>query len=363
MADSPRRLVVAFRQDRTIARLKNVVSAWEFARRIEAPFRLVWTNYDYLVDRDLALFDMFDEAKMRAIEPKIDFEFMSRQDFYASDYFEKPDPEKESRALSEWRALDFEHYYFRQTRVYVFPDLTVPPLERLAARRELFFSLPLHSDIQRALDATLAKFDLSNCIAVHLRRGDPLHGAWGIKLAGIGFEEEDAAPRMSKAFFPFAHRYAPNKAYFSAIDQFDPTQSIAVFSDDIEVRTAFEAAYPDRVIAVHDVLDGFDLTQTQRDYLEFQLMLRAQRLIGHKSAYATFAAEMGEIPMLNVAALVSCEDVVADLTEFIQDRPDRDFAMRHYLGCYVTYYDRYGPKSIADDFRGVLADLGGVSTV
>ncbi|MEL7115943.1 MAG: hypothetical protein AAGP08_10180 [Pseudomonadota bacterium] len=347
------RTIVGFRRDRLIARLKNFLAAWDFARIIDARFVLNWDNKDIADNGPCAFFDIFDEAQMHALEDEIALRFMPWEEFFEQPYAE-PDlriGKKEVIDPEAYRRRAFDHIWYLPTHSPRNVDWVGDT--RIEAKRALLARLTLHPNVSEALKLLDARIGVPDAVAVHIRRGDMIWADYGIKKAGL----VPARAGLRELAGPFAARYAPDATYHRMIADLPPDRKLVLFSDDPEMRVAFTERYANRVIDVHRALDKMELTRVQRDLTEFLLLSKLPHILGSGSAYATFAAELGGAGTTLTHGYLSADEVIADVLELTDARPDKAAAQAVYLGHYRNILERYGRADEVARVRDKIAAL------
>ncbi|MEL7116502.1 MAG: hypothetical protein AAGP08_13115, partial [Pseudomonadota bacterium] len=291
------RLVIAFRRDRIIARIRNFLSAWDFARRVNGHVLWNWDNRDVADNAPCAFFDLFSEEGMAALADEVSLSFMTGDAFDEQPYAKKSDAINKTTAidLDALRGQDFGPIWYAITQT---AGGTVP---RVDEKRALFQRLPIHPKIERALAEQDRRFDLKNAVSVHIRRGDMIWANYGIQKVG----RVPGHPITKSLARVFAYRYAPTPTYYRAISGLPEDQSLVLFSDDTEVREAFFERYKDRVLDVHAMLDQSDFSRAQRDFVEFLLMTRTKQVLSSESAFSAYAAELGGSSLIYALAALN----------------------------------------------------------
>ncbi|MEL7114983.1 MAG: hypothetical protein AAGP08_05215 [Pseudomonadota bacterium] len=365
------RQVFAFRGDRTISRLKNLLSAMDFCESIDAELTLYWYNYDKWTDVDLKFYDIFDEEKMAAQHPNLKLAFTSDDEFYDIIKPEEFGPERSltptelthvairltkqpSYSVEQFRELAFDRFWYDSTGNYPFADRLGDP--RLDEKRVLFDSLPLHGKILAALDEVKSGFDLNNAIGVHIRRGDVLSGPWGVMHAGVDVEGKAKKYHIKSASRSFIARHAHVNCYHRAIADLPSDKKVIIFSDDVSVRDEFEERYADRFVDIHKILDRMDLVSAQRDFAEFLVMKEVNEVIATDSAYAQFALALGRGKSNWIQQYIYAEDAMATMVEVLKERPDRDYAAIVVRRAYVEYLRKVHRPEEADKLEEASLD-------
>lgn len=362
--------VYSHRNDRLGARLKNLYFAWLFTETIGGRLIANWgadakiirsaTDASSTVANNYRFFDLFDEAQFRSRFPNIEVTHLTETSF--RDFWLTCDKQNTaeiahiaSGTLSTSAMAAFDRILFDATRQFEFADSLIINL----SAGYFFGNAPVHKRIEKAILDVEARCDLSRTICVHLRRGDLLN----LSSIAAHFAEHPENQRAEKRFLlsvqHFIMRYAPYHAYLALLHACSDIDHVMVMSDDAEVKARLENDVGDKCIHYDMILDSHELTQHQRDYAEFVLISRANRIVGTESAFVAFAAQIGAVEIESPYQFLDVSSYFDELNELFYLSRLPASATKQLLEAYATNFSRRsGLSAKADEFRQLALRYG-----
>ena len=302
-----RPVFIVRRGDRLAARLKSLLLAWRFSNEVGGQLVFCWfprdrSIYGALPPEPYGASLIWNLPRFYAERGFEDLIFLDgeyrRNDPYPS--LTGPDyaayrPDQFKRELFQGRALTFlesNHLDYR------FADDTNEVV--LDQMRHLLARLPLEPRVAEVLERARGELGDQPFVALHVRRGDVL------SLMRLAIPEMQSGTTSDIVL-----RYTRATAGYTApLDWYDPFvadaldrgEKVVFFSDTPETFEHFERIHGRRKLVKAATLTRGMKIPIQQAFVEFQLMMKASRVIGTRSSFAGFAARLAGVPVTNVQA-------------------------------------------------------------
>lgn len=340
-----RSTIMVRRGDRLIARLKHLFYAWRFADQINARIVMLWPQLPVFWHQ----FDGTDYS------PSLIFNL---RDFYAAGgaddlvFLEGPmnyPAQRRSLRDREFAAMrphkfdknyflnNPDTYYEQDAAIFSFQDEPRTREYTHKSLRKLYDRLPHDAAVTRSLDLARSRIKDDRYVGLHVRRGDVDEM---LKLELPKLADNGLAPeRLALLMGHYVCRTALNEFYYESIeDAIRSGLKIVYFSDSPDTLEHFANTFGRK----HFVDAGMFKARypIQKAFLDFNLLIGAERIISTGSNYASFAATLSNSEITNVAVTGGLEQLESHLhIEYLKDvkvgaenlRLLRDELERQYL--------------------------------
>lgn len=343
------------RADRLGARLNNLLCAMEFNRRVGGELAINWPPSGVTLGPDqfgddggsYRFFDLFDDDSFRLHHG------YARVTHLPAETFAQPLIEGNAvtlsqappRPIKDFKTPGSARVYYDLTSPYHFSDHAGP----YGQLRPLFLNLRLNSTVRAALREVTSQLPVKDALSLHVRRGDIMAMAHGNLEHPRPIDEYVRRQAMH-----FSSKYAPYDAYRDFIDRHGGSRPIIVLSDNPEAKTCFEHDYAGRFLDHDRILDRFDLTTHQRDFIEFLLIFLSHDSVGGMSAFIWLARALAEKKSKLIHAFIPVEALIRDLDALTGKTPSgrelRDYVLEEYA-------KRFASRGLATQLQGVQAEL------
>ena len=293
------------RNDRLFTRFKMMLYAWRLMEQVDGEVVMLWPGPGRGYPEEAAGYRpgmIFDLSAFAAAGGERWLTFVETEERPPEDAVALDGPEWAAAARRGLpRALFADGSRFRQEQPHRH-RLEGEPGDRLAmlARvRQLFLRLPVHADVEAARAAFRREHGLEagGYVGLHVRRGD-IYGMLPVALrvrkhGGLVLE------RLDRVLGYFVARTAPLEFYRPAVEAaIGRGRRILFTSDTPEVIAEFRHAFGDAFVD----LAGLTMpVAIQKAFADFLVLADAAEVIGTSSNFSSFAAEMGDVPFVNVA--------------------------------------------------------------
>ncbi len=333
-------IVIASRSDRLGGRLRNLLSGWDFAKKIDAQFAVNWpgTGHAKFIEPDsYDFFDLFDEISFRS---RGDISLCST---LPHEIFLKKRLRSGAILISDapWESIDYfkgaeKTIIYNATDRYRFSG-EEDGINSISHERELFQSLTLNDKVSDCLGESQKKFPFSEAISLHIRRGDvvPI-------LQNAGHASGDwRFNRVAKWTIAFADRYAPVQAYHAAIADHPAPKYLCIFSDDKPLRDVIADQYTDFFVDTEQTKKTANLSAVQAAFSDILMMSSTSSIICTNSSFSLFAAFIGRAEATPVMRYADPEQLIHDIDEILHDAPQKSLV----IDSLISAYDKLLPNS------------------
>jgi hypothetical protein len=315
---TPGRTIICRRRDRLISRLQAVLWSWRFARKMDAELFVYWPTADSKVaefdgpdfrfGNIISLADLYLKTGDRSI---VVFDDNGPADFgcphldYDPTYAAMRTGGFDPKALFEASPI---HHTSGARR---FRNVSEKPRDVIPDLRALYRTLPLNPLVAEDLDEALGFINSEGFTVAHVRRGDVLHQLSKTIGAFDGAPERQA--QFVKYLDHFIARISPLQNFYAETDKaVEAGEKVLLMSDGGEdVTRAFEKRYgAGKVVSIDKI--GRRRRPIQKAFLDFNVMVRATKIVTTRSNFGRFAASLSGAPCLDVT-LTSGHESVAEL--------------------------------------------------
>lgn len=353
-------LVYCRRIDRLGARLRNLLCAFCFAETINGRLMLFWPIRGDMIGENSSVpdgmshsfYELFDRDLIATTIPWLEIVDQDPtprgQRPFAAETNVSSLP---SCSLASLRERGDSTFFYDMTSPFRFSDIT----HNRSNLAKAFERLPLHPAVDEALRAVTTETRINDGIAVHVRRGDIM------AITLLSTDKLGAFNNTRRAqIFAFATKYAPYESYIRAINSLPGAErSVAVFSDDPEMKAVFQSDLPHRYVDYDSILDRMSLTPCQRDFVELLLISKAADSIGTRSAFVELAALIGNTKHQRLTKYITTDAIVRSLNQHITEQGDEAKALRVLiLEEYLKIFSHGKMVEEAEKVRSALLSMG-----
>jgi hypothetical protein len=306
------------------------------------------------IDHDAYLFfDIFDENRFRGafedvVVTSLDNDEMKRpwQQVKGVKSFQLS--QGATLKLSDFQNQSISPIYYDITNPYRF--LGGDSLDKDVA--SYFNLLPLHPAVSEALADVTSQLNLSKVLCLHVRRGDLMNVSDLATALKNDPSNKALRLRLLTSVPHLINRYAPYHAYESAIKELGGSKKIVVvMSDDEEVKRKFVKNYGERCLDYKSILDRHQLTNLQRDFVEFLIIAQSGQILGTESAFVDFSAKVGGKYVNNVLAFIDVPYFIEEIKHIFRiDAVNRELLI-DILELYIASFSR---RRLLDDKKKQL---------
>lgn len=297
---SNEKTIFSYRKDRLISRIRHMMYAWRFGRKVGAQSVVLWlpTSRKYIPDdgTDFDISLLFDVFELNRREEFSDLTIANGRTWINHDFPIVKDvlPLDPTRSPEQTQAELYAH-----GNTFITEDLVGYRFDNesrwnmLSELKSLFTSLPLTPKISTQLDAVSSQLSGSPYTIVHIRRGDVMR-VLRENLAKERVGDDDIHQLL--------RRTAPIDLYLKIIEEKKILNDsmVIVSSDDAEVARLLQKRLgTDKCRLVTEF--EFKGYKIQRDFFDFLIFQRAQRIVGTKgSVYGKYASIFGSGDFVDV---------------------------------------------------------------
>lgn len=294
------------RGDRLIARLKHLFYTWRFADQVDGrivmlwpPLPAFWRQFD---GDDYSPSNIFDLREFygsgggdRLIFLETSQNFPPQRASLRDPEFEAMRPHAFERSYFKGKPLQFHEH---NAAVFSFADEPRTREHTHATLRRLYDSLPHDPSIVRALQSARERIGPDGYVGLHVRRGD-VDEMLRLDLPKLA-SGKLPADRLALLMGHYVCRTALDEFYHPEIEAaIREGRKIVYFSDSPETIGRFASAFGKQHFMDATVFKA--RLPVQKAFLDFNLLAGASRIVSTGSNYASFAATLANIDLINVA--------------------------------------------------------------
>ena len=294
------------RGDRLAARLKNVLYAWRFARKVGGQTIVSWlprdrTIYSAIASETYHPILIWDLPTFYAEGGSRELVFMEGP--YRGDPSRRSlgGPDFASNRPNAFRIDQFEGRgeAFEDTDHLVYQFVGETRGQVTAEVRELFRRLPLNSEVASIITAAQRTLG-DDYVCLHLRRGD----IPAVLRAARDELRSGTVTDVVKVYAVHAAvRTAPYAFYYAAVEAaLVRGKKIAFFSDSPETFQHFALKYGASALIDGTRFAARARTDLQRAFVDFRLLTGAREIIGTSTGYSSIASMLGGDTLQSVTA-------------------------------------------------------------
>ena len=306
------------RGDRLMARLKHMFYAWRFADQLGGRVVMMWPRLPAFWHQfdgvDYSPSRIFDLPTFYARGGQDELVFVEGQYGYPEKRRSVRDPEFADERANGFLRESFqgENNVFHEQSAMIFRlrDEPSDPAYMKESLRKIVERLPLDPVLQRSIDLARTRIGAEQYVGLHVRRGDVVEMLkQDLPKLATGELTQD---RLALIIGHYIARMALDEYYFPYIEKaIAENKKIVFFSDSPETLSTFTAKFGRKHFVDSSIFKG--RLPIQKAYLDFNLLMGAEYIIGTGSNFTTFPADISGGKTFNATAEATLESLEAYL--------------------------------------------------
>ncbi len=320
--------VVASRADRLGNRLLTMMSARDFAIKIDANLVINWPSSSFSYDSSndyYDFFELFDPVQFEVHEKRVSITSESHDALIrrslvdcAFDLFKHP-PKK-----IDYFAFENRNFLFRSPKDYEFVEGEDQSINKTSYGVTFFQSLQFNQTVDACLRDILASLPTCSSLSLHIRRGDLIPM---IQEFGKGIDESDVRKAITRVASLFSTKYAPLEAYEETVKTYGSDRPVLLFSDDPTMFGQLSKRCRNTIIDVSSLVQGYGLSAVQAAFVEILVMSKTMSIVSTGSSFSHIACYIGNIRRRRVSKYIRPDHLLRDLNALCESNAYKDLVM------------------------------------